>query len=240
MLPEDGVAGLRRGVRDVSPIIIGIAPFGLVVGAAGVEAGLSAAQTMGLSVFVFAGASQLAVIELLGQGAGLWVVVITALVINARMLMYSASIASHILDFSRRAKLMISYVLTDQAYALSISRFERDDLADIWKIMYFVGVAYVPWIVWQVTTAIGIVIGASVPPALQLEFAVPLVFLALLGNSINTTSKQIAAVVGATVAVLWALYNVQYNLGILVGAMVGVMAGVTWESVVEEGAHEDG
>ncbi|MDR9446095.1 MAG: branched-chain amino acid ABC transporter permease, partial [Haloquadratum sp.] len=79
-----------------------------------------------------------------------------------------------------------------------------------------------------------------VPPALQLEFAVPLVFLALLGNSIDTTSKQIAAVVGATVAVLWALYNVQYNLGILVGAMVGVMAGVTWESVVEEGAHEDG
>ena len=79
MVNSSRTTELRQGVRDVSPIIIGIVPFGLIAGAAGVEAGLSAAQTMGLSIFVFAGASQLAAIELFGQDAGIGLIAITAL-----------------------------------------------------------------------------------------------------------------------------------------------------------------
>ena len=219
---------LRRGVRDVSPIIIGIVPFGLIAGAAGIDAGLSAAQTMGLSVFVFAGASQLAAIELFGQGAGIGLTAITALIINARMLMYSASIAPHVLGFRRRLKLVVTYILTDQAYALSIARYEQADLEDVQKAWYYLGVALTLWVVWQVTTGIGILIGAAVPPGLQLEFAVPLVFLAILGKSIDTTSRQVAAVVGGVVAVLWALLEAQFNLGLLLGGTAGVVAGAVW------------
>lgn len=223
------LAELRRGVRDVSPIIVGIAPFGLIAGAAGIEAGLSAAQTLGLSVFVFAGASQLAAIELFGQGAGIGLVVLTALIINARMMMYSASLAPHILGFRRRLKLLVTYVLTDQAYALSIARYEQGDLGDGRKAGYYLGVAFTLWVVWQITTAVGIVVGAAVPPGLQLDFAIPLVFLAILAKSIDTPSRQMAAVVGAVVAVLWALLEVRYNLGLLLGGTAGVLAGATWE-----------
>jgi 4-azaleucine resistance transporter AzlC len=229
-------AELRRGIRDVSPIIIGIAPFGLIAGAAGIEAGLSAAQTMGLSVFVFAGASQLAAIELFGQGAGLELVVITALIINARMMMYSASLAPQILGFRRRLKLLVTYVLTDQAYALSIARYEQADLEDRHKAGYYLGVACTLWVVWQLTTAMGIVVGAAVPPALQLDFAIPLVFLAILAKSIDTPSRQLAAAVGAMVAVLWALLELRYNLGLLVGGTAGVLAGAMW-AWARSGSH---
>jgi len=228
MVNSSRTTELRQGVRDVSPIIIGIVPFGLIAGAAGVEAGLSAAQTMGLSIFVFAGASQLAAIELFGQDAGIGLIAITALIINARMMMYSASLAPHVLEFRRRLKLLVTYVLTDQAYALSIARYEHAELGDGQKAWYYLGVALTLWVVWQVTTAIGIMIGAAVPPALQLEFAVPLVFLAILGKSINTTSRQVAAVVGAVVAVLWALLEMQYDLGLLLGGTAGVLAGAVW------------
>ena len=229
------VADVRQGVRDVSPILVGIAPFGLIAGAAGIEAGLSAAQTMGLSVFVFAGASQLAAIELIGQDAGVGLIVITALIINARMMMYSASIAPHILGYRNQLKLLMTYVLTDQAYALSIPRFQRTDLSDAHKTRYYLGAALTLWVVWQVTTAIGIVVGAAVPPALQLDFAIPLVFLALLSKSIDTSGRQVAAIVGAIVAVLWALLDLRYNLGLLVGATVGVLAGTVWDAVGSDG-----
>jgi Predicted branched-chain amino acid permease (azaleucine resistance) len=231
------VADVRQGIRDVSPILVGIAPFGLIAGAAGIEAGLSAAQTMGLSVFVFAGASQLAAIELIGQGAGFGLIVVTALIINARMLMYSASIAPHILGYRERLKLLMTYVLTDQAYALSISRFQRSDLTDAHKTRYYLGVALTLWVVWQVTTAIGIMVGAAVPPTLQLDFAIPLVFLALLSKSIDNSGRQVAAIVGAVVAVLWALLDLRYNLGLLMGATAGVLGGSVWHAVYSSGGH---
>jgi len=114
------------GVRDVSPLLLGIVPFGLVAGIAAVNAGLGLAEAVGMSVIVFAGASQLAAIELIGSNAPLAVVVGTAVVINVRMVMYSASIAPHFADYGRRLRAGLAYVLTDQAYALSVAEFERN------------------------------------------------------------------------------------------------------------------
>jgi len=91
MLPDD----LFAGVRATLPLLLGLIPFGLVAGIAAVDAGLSPTQAVGLSAIVFAGAAQLAAIDLLGRDASLAVVVLTAVVINLRMMMYSASIAPY-------------------------------------------------------------------------------------------------------------------------------------------------
>jgi predicted branched-subunit amino acid permease len=219
----------RRGVRDVSPLLLGVAPFGLVAGVAAIDAGLSLGQTLGMSVVVFAGASQLAALELLNQGAPLSVVVVTAVVINLRMLMYSASIAPYFQRFAARVRVGLAYFLTDQAYALSVSRYRSGDGLD--RIAYYLGAGATLWLVWQITTVAGALAQAGIPESLGLEFAVPLVFLALLVPAMEDGPTTVAGMVGGAVAVVGA--GLPLNLGLLVGATVGIAAGLASESVLE-------
>jgi len=218
----------RRGLRDVAPVLLGVAPFALVAGAAAVDAGLSPLQAAGLSVVVFAGASQLAAIELLGDNAELLVVLATGVVINLRMLMYSASIAPHFRPFRARWKAACSYVLTDQAYALSVARYAGidTDLDPAARRQYYLAVAGSLWIVWQLCSLVGIVVGARVPPAWGLEFAVPLVFLSLLVPATTSWPKLVAAAVGGGVSVTGVVFAVPLNLGLIAGGAAGVAAGV--------------
>lgn len=208
------------GARAVAPILLGAAPFGLVAGAAAVEADLTVAQAMGLSTIVFAGASQLAAIDLLGRDASLAVVVGTALIINARMVMYSASIAPYFERLSNRRRALVAYLLTDQAYALSVTRF-REHGSSLW---YYLGTATPLWIVFVAATAVGAVVGARVPAWLPLEFTIPLTFLAVLMPAIVDRESLTAAVVGGAVAVVGA--GLPYNLGLLAGAGAGISAGL--------------
>ena len=213
---------LRAGVRDASPLFLGIVPFALVAGIAAVEAGLTPIQAVATSVIVFAGAAQLAALELLGETAPLSVVVATAVIINLRLVMYSASIAPHFRSFRRRLQAPLSYVLTDQAYALSVARFAREEDTD--RLAYYLGVAGSIWLVWQVGTVAGVLLGAGVPPDLGLSFAVPLVFLALLVPAMKDRPTTAAGVVAGVVAVGAA--GVPYNLGLLIGAVTGIAVGL--------------
>ncbi|QWC20527.1 AzlC family ABC transporter permease [Halorubrum sp. 2020YC2] len=216
---------LLAGVRDVSPLMLGIAPFALVAGIAAVDAGLGLAEAVGMSVIVFAGASQLAALELLGENAPLAVVVGTAAVINLRMLMYSASIAPHFAEYGRRLRAGLAYLLTDQAYALSVAEFDENPDRSRWR--YYLGAAASLWIVWQIGTVAGVVLGAGVPDAWGLTFAVPLVFLALLVPAMKDRPTTVAGAAGGAVAV--AAGGLPLNLGLLVGALCGVAAGLLTE-----------
>jgi 4-azaleucine resistance transporter AzlC len=214
------------GARAVLPVLLGVIPFGLVAGAAAVRAGLSGLEAVGLSVLVYAGASQLAAIELFGQDAHAAVIVVTALVINLRMTMYSASIAPHFRGLPTRLRAGMAYLLTDQAYALSVTRFRANDEVD--RVWYYLGAAAPIWVVWVVCTVIGIVVGARVPESLPLEFAVPLTFLALLVPTITDSPSALAAAIGGTAATVGA--GLPLNLGLITGAVVGVLAGLLVET----------
>ncbi|WP_224448809.1 AzlC family ABC transporter permease [Haloprofundus salilacus] len=238
---------LRAGVRDALPLFLGIVPFAVVFGVAAVDAGLSALQAVGLSVFVFAGASQLATIELLADDATLAVVVLTAVVINLRMLMYSASIAPYFRSLAGRSKAFLAYFLTDQAYALSVAHYgalddatggsgsgesdasaaETDALSTADRRWYYLGVGVSLWVVWQLGTVAGLVLGTGVPESWGLDFTVPLVFLALLVPAMNDVPTITAGVCGGVVAVVAA--GLPLNLGLLVGATAGIVAGLLAE-----------
>jgi 4-azaleucine resistance transporter AzlC len=222
------VSAVRRGIRDVAPLLLGVAPFGLVAGVAAINAGLTLEQALGMSVIVFAGASQLAALELIGRDAPLSVVVATAVVINLRMLMYSASIAPYFRSLRARSRSVAAYLLTDQAYALSVSAYRSEDAID--RLAYYLGAAATLWVVWQVATVAGALLQAGVPDALGLEFAVPLVFLALLVPAMEDGPTVVAGLVGGGIAVLGA--GLPLNLGLLVGAAVGIAAGVASETTL--------
>lgn len=220
------VADFGKGARRVAPALLGVGPFGLLAGIAAVEAGLSPLQAMGLSVVVFAGAAQLAVIDLLGANAPLVVVVLTGVIVNLRHLMYSASIAPYFRDLRVRRKAALAYILTDQAYAFSVDEYASDEPAA--RVPFYLGVGFTLWIVWQVCTVLGIVLGRGIPDAWGLSFAVPLVFIALLVPAITDRPRLAAAVAAALVALAGGA--IPLRLGIVVAAVVGVVVG----SAVEE------
>ncbi len=222
------LADLRRGAVRSAPLLLGIAPFGLVVGVAAVEAGLSPLQTVATSVVIFAGASQLAAVELFGRDAAPAVVVLTAAVINVRMVMYSASIAPRFRAYPRHLRPLCSYLLTDQAYALTVAPEEH------LSVYHYLGIAGSLWAVWQVATVAGIVVGRGIPPSWGLTFAVPLVFLALLVPAVTDRPRLVAALVGGTVAVVGA--ELPFNLGLVTGALAGVGAGLAVERALDDGA----
>jgi len=237
-------APLLAGARASLPLLLGLVPFGLVAGVAAVDAGLSPLQAVGLSVVVFAGAAQLAVVDLLGRDASLAVVVLTGAVINLRMSMYSASIAPHFAAFRRRWRIVCAYLLTDMSYALAIAAYtdgggEEDDDPDpaveaadpTHRRGYYLGAAVAIWAVWQVATVAGVVVGAQIPDGWGVGFAVPLVFLALLVPDLTDSPRVVAALVGGSVAVAGAGWPL--NLGLVGGALAGVVAGVVADGRVD-------
>ncbi len=240
--------GARRdvlsGARTTAPILLGVVPFGLVAGVTAVEAGLSPLQAVGMSVVVFAGASQLAAIELLGRTAPATVVVVTALVINLRFVMYSASLAPYLRRLGAPARWVSAYVLTDQAYAVSLAEFRSTAPDERSRLWYYLGSALSLWVTWQVATAVGAVAGAAVPPGLSLEFAVPLTFLALLVPAIEDRNTGVVAAVSGGVGV--AAATLPFDLGLVTAAVVGIALGVVLDvragqfPVTESVGHGDG
>ena len=220
---------LRTGVRDASPLLLGILSFALVAGIAAAEAGLTIVQTLGITVIVFAGASQLAALELLDGGAPLAVVIGTAVVINLRMVMYSASIAPYFAAYRRRTRAVLAYLLTDHAYALSAAEYAENEDRD--RRLYYLGAGGSIWVVWVVGTVAGVGLGTGVPEAWGFGFAVPLVFLGLLVPAMSNRPKAVAGVVGGAGAVLAA--GLPLNLALLVGSIAGIVGGVVAEEVWE-------
>ncbi len=221
------------GGRAVLPVLIGVLPFGLIVGVVAVRLGLSPLAASGLSVIVFAGASQLAAIQLIHEGAPLLVILVTVFFINLRFTMYSASIAPHFRGAGGRVKALISYVLTDQAYVLGLYGFtHRPGLAS--RVAFYLGVSVPIWLGWQAATVAGALLGSRLPLGWGLDFAVPLTFMALLVPAIRDRPTVAAAVAGGAVAVL--AHDLPWNLGLILGALAGIAAGVLTSMALREEA----
>ncbi|MEX0826347.1 MAG: AzlC family ABC transporter permease [Acidimicrobiia bacterium] len=215
------------GVRSILPILLGVFPFGVIAGVAAVEAGLDTLQAIALSPIIFAGASQLATVDLVARDAAPVVIVLTALVINARFGMYSAALAPWLRGTRPAAKGLAAYLLTDQAFAVSVTHFERDQQDLGLRTAFFFGAAIPLWVTWQVSSVVGVLIGAGVPPEWSLDFAIPLVFMALLLPAVKDRGTRAAALVAGTAAVV--LIGLPLNLGLLAAAALGISAGVLAE-----------
>ena len=219
----DRVRPELQGARDVLPIAIGVIPFGFVAGASAVEAGYGWTGALGFSVVVFAGASQLAAIDLLSGGSAIAVAVATAWLINLRMVMYSASLAPWLSHEPFRHRAGAAYVLTDQAYALSITHYSKGAPRPD-RLRYYMGIALLLWVNWQATTLLGALVGNRIPDTIPLDFTIPLCFLVLIVPSVTDKPTAVAAVVGGVGAVVVAGTPLADG-AIVLGAIAGIAAG---------------
>src|SRR6266705_3393968 len=156
------ISTLREGALASASLLVGIVPWGIVTGVAMVSAGLTQSQAVAMSVLVFAGTAQLAVLPLLIAKAPLWVMCATALVVNLRYVIYSAVLAPHFEHLPRPWRVLLSYITVDGVFALFAGRYRPED-GDRNKHWFFHGGSLVMWCAWQVSSGIGIFAGAMIP-----------------------------------------------------------------------------
>ena len=172
---------LLKGFYDVSPLLLPVVPFGIIFGAIGIELGFGPYITYATSIIIFSGASQIVFFQLLSNGASSLIAITSSSVVSTRHLLYGAVVAQYLSKLSLMWKIFLSYLLTDQAFAVSQEFFKKNS-NDEYKHYHLLGAGLTLWIVWQLTTVIGILLGSIVPEELGLSFTIPLTFLALLIN----------------------------------------------------------
>jgi 4-azaleucine resistance transporter AzlC len=219
-------AAARQGVVDALPLFVPAIPFGLVIGLAITEAGMNPFVGWSSSWLIFAGAAQLTLITLLGGGVAVAAAISTALVVNARHLMYSVALAPTFQKQPRWFRWLGPYVLIDQVFALTTIRPEEDP--DRFRSHYLAaGVTF--WVLWMAVVGLGLLIGPVVPEEWNLEFAIPILFIGLLVVGTETWPEVIAALAGAAVTYLVA--GLPNRTGLLVGSAAGVAAGTIAERI---------
>src|SRR5918992_3041834 len=217
-------AAFVSGAKAIAPVLLALIPFGVAFGATAMGSGLSTLEALAMSVFVFAGAAQLAIVPLISAGASVAVVVLTVLVINLRMTLYSASLAPHFRRLPAGWKSLLSYLLTDQAYAATITRFDDGQTEEPDKRWYYLGVALAIWVTWQAATMLGVFLGARASEGWSLDFVLPLTFIALAVPAIKDRTTGAAALSAGVAAVFAAAMPL--NLGLIAAALVGVVGGL--------------
>ena len=214
------------GVREEVPLLVGVFPFGMIYGALALNAGLSLAASQMMSSIVFAGSSQFIAAQLVHDAAPGLVIVLTIAVVNLRHMLYSASLAPYLEKLPIRWKILLAYLLTDEAYAPTALKFEREGASPLGHWFLF-GAGLALWSTWQVSTGLGIFLGAAIPQSWPLDFALPLTFIALVMPVLRNRPAVMAALSAGLVALL--AYNLPFKLGLILAALTGILVGTMLE-----------
>lgn len=198
------MAHFRAGFTATLPLWIGVAPFGAIYAVSALAAQLDPWQTLAMSLFVFAGAAQFTAAGLFAAGATPLTIIITTLVVNARHLLLSASLAPYIRKTPSWMQGLIAFQLTDESYAVGMPRF----LAGQGSPAYQIGTNVSLYVIWQLSTIAGILLGSRIPdPATYgLDLVFPLTFIGLLVPLLKTRVSGVVAAIAAGIALAGALF----------------------------------
>lgn len=202
------------------PITTGVIPFGAVVGTVSHEAGFSFFQTVTMNFLVYAGAAQLAAVDLMTKNASSIVVIITGLVINLRFLLYSAALSPVLQKEKLGIKIFSAYSLTDQSYAVMTAHQDKLKTPHD-TIKFYLGGALCMLMAWDLSVIGGFVFGNFAPASWALEYAVPLSFMALVIPTLKNRNYVIVAAFSFVASIL--LYPLPYRLGLIATALLSIL-----------------
>ena len=224
-----------KGIIDVSPLMIPVIPFGLIFGILAIDIGFSPLETMGMSLIIFGGASQIVLLQLFSGGASSLVIISSVGAVNSRHLLYGAVVSEHLSDLKLIWKIFISYFLIDQAFARS-NEFLKEN-KDKNKYFHLIGGGATCWVIWQFTTFLGIILGAAIPEKLGLSFAVPLTFLAILINDFRKIINVIVIIVSGFVATI-GFDLIPYKAYVIVAATAGLLTATILTITIDRKKNE--
>lgn len=217
--------GFLLGLRSVLPLLLGVAPFGVIYGVVALQSGIPPLAALAMSSIVFAGSAQFLLAQLVGAGAPMLLSAGAVGLINLRHALYSASVAPLLAHLPRRWKMLLAYLLTDEAYAAAIPHLLPEPGSPAAKSAHWIlfGSGFGLWAGWQVATLVGVVVGAQLPSGLGLDFALPLTFIAIVVPMIRSRALLAAALAAGVVAIL--LAALPYKLGLFFAALAGLVVG---------------
>ena len=216
-------AAFTSGARDTLLVIPSYVPFGLVCGVASVNAGLTTGASLALPALVYGGSSQAVLLQFVQGHASLWIAVLSGCVINLRMAVYSAAMAPKVRHLGKTQRMLVAAFLVDNTFAFIQAR-EESHPHDKHLMAYYAGSSIVCWLGWVLFCGIGVVAGNIVPPGWQLEFAIPLSFIAVAVPAIRSLPMGAAALVGGLASVL--LFALPLKLGLIAACLAGLAAGL--------------
>ena len=215
-----------EGVRETLTVAPSYIPFAVVCGVASVNAGLSTGAAIALPALVFGGSSQAVATQLMQSAGALWVAVLSGCVVNLRMAVYSAALSGKLRGESVGKRMAVAAFLVDNTFAF-LQRRELQKPDDPHWIAYYAGLTAVLWPAWVLFCIVGVFAGNVVPASWQLEFAIPLSFIAICATSIRTLPMAASAAVGGLSSIL--LFDLPLKLGLVLACLVGLVAGMAAE-----------
>ena len=217
-----------QGIKAEIPITLGVIPFGMIYGVLGLAAGLTPLQAQAMSSIVFAGSAQFIAAQLMGVGTPIPVLWLTTFIVNVRHVLYSTALGPDLQHLSRRWRWLLAYLLTDEAYAATAVHYADKKIPLTHKHYFFLAAGFTLWGSWQVSTAVGILLGTQVPPSWGLDFTLALTFIGIVVPTLKDRPNTAAAVTAGIVAVL--TFSWPYKLGLMVAALSGIGIGMWLEN----------
>jgi 4-azaleucine resistance transporter AzlC len=223
-----------NGLKDTLPLMVGAAPFAIIFGVLGISSGLSPMAVMGFSLIVFAGSAQFIAAGLVAQGIGIGFIILTTFIVNLRHALYAASLGPYMKHLSQKWMLPLAFWLTDETYAVVISRYSAQDTS-AYKHWYHLGSSLGMYLNWQLWTLIGLIAGEQLSglDGLGLDFAMVVTFIGIVVPLIVTRPMLICALVAGLVAVL--ANPLPNRAGLLIAAFAGITAGIIIETLQNKG-----
>ncbi|HEY4664565.1 MAG TPA: AzlC family ABC transporter permease [Comamonas sp.] len=217
----------KQGIHAVLATMLGIGAWGLVTGVAMVKAGMSLPLAIFMSLIVYAGSAQLAILPLLVVGAPMWVVWFTATCVNLRFVILS-SMWRHYFGHLRLAhRLTLGYFSGDIIFVAFAQRYPTPEKKPE-QLPFFWGAATANWVFWQVASIAGILLANVIPLEWGLGFAGVLALLGVLYSMLKEKATWVACLVACGAAI--ATFALPLKMNILVAIAAAVTAGLLMEA----------
>ncbi|MGB3278963.1 MAG: AzlC family ABC transporter permease [Pseudorhodobacter sp.] len=214
---------LLKGLRDIMPLALGAALYGLAFGLLAAQAGMSSLQTGAMGAFVFSGSAQFIAVERLAAGAGALTALIAGVALNLRILLMTASLRDVLAGRPFWQKLLGVHMTTDESWALFHATRAKGRAASYW---YLVGAGLGMWLLWLASTLAGVSFAAALPEprALGIDFAFTAAFIAILrGLWVGKRDILPWLTAAATVAGLNLATPLEPSWALVIGGVLGAM-----------------
>lgn len=229
----------RAGIASSSAVAPGIAAWGLMTGVAMIKSGMSVVEAVAMTLFVYAGSSQLAAIPLIIAGAPAWVVWATAFCVNLRFVVFSLHLRDYLMHLPRWRRLANGFLTADMSYALFTRRYPEpatDAEGRLAQEAFLAGNYFLTWCSWIFPSLVGIAVGNAIPASWGLGFAGVLCLVGIVCSLANTPLRAMAALVAGAAAV--ATFALPLKLNVVAAIAIAVLACMVVENRLPAVARE--
>lgn len=218
-----------NGFIKVLPLSIAVIPWGILAGSYAIQIGMTQLESQAMSAIMFAGSAQLVATGMLQSGAGIGAILLTVAFISARHFLYGISFRERITTLPLKWRILLGFLLTDEVFALcnhqTGPKFDR---------YYVLGVGLGFYLVWNIASFVGIVLGSSVPNLTEygLEFAVAATFIAIIVPMVATLPQIVCVSIACVTSVLLTVTDVSGS--IIISSLLAMFCGYTTEKRLTE------